>query len=265
LWAKCSVARVTLEKPEACTRASSEVRRRARAQAMAGRRQRARSSASTASRGQWTLFSTLQCFLMSRATVWRLAVSAGDKETAACDVGTSVLFIANTAYQTGDLASVGQSEGGFLFAADLGSGCHCHRHAVFSIAEGDDVTEHLPMPLLPLNNNTIKAFKRPQRRFSHGTAASRGSSIIKVDRRPKALVACVARRVEDNPALPDEGSSSCLALRSLCPLAAKHSRRPSLREPRALRPRRRPGGAPQPRRTRLTFTVRAGRTGGRSG
>jgi len=76
LWAKCSVARVTLEKPEACTRASSEVRRRASAQAMVGTRQRARSSASTASRGQWTLFSTLQCFLMSRATVWRLASSA---------------------------------------------------------------------------------------------------------------------------------------------------------------------------------------------
>ena len=38
------------------------------------------------------------------------------------------------------------------------------------------------MPLLPLNNNTIKTFKRPKRRFYFITAARRGPSKIKVGR-----------------------------------------------------------------------------------
>ena len=38
------------------------------------------------------------------------------------------------------------------------------------------------MPLLPFNNNTIKAFKRPMRRFYFITAARRGHSKIQVGR-----------------------------------------------------------------------------------
>jgi hypothetical protein len=41
-----------------------------------------------------------------------IGISAGDEEAAAGDVGTSALFIANVAYQTGDLAGVRQCERG---------------------------------------------------------------------------------------------------------------------------------------------------------
>jgi hypothetical protein len=49
-----------------------------------------------------------------------IGVSAGDEEAAACDVGTSAFFVANVANQTGDLAGMGQREGGRI--GELGNG-----------------------------------------------------------------------------------------------------------------------------------------------
>jgi len=41
-----------------------------------------------------------------------IGVSAGDEEATPGDIGTTALFVANVAYQTGDLAGVRQCEGG---------------------------------------------------------------------------------------------------------------------------------------------------------
>ena len=49
-----------------------------------------------------------------------IGVSAANEEATAGDVATSAFFVANVAYQTGDLAGVGQCEGGE--SGGLGSG-----------------------------------------------------------------------------------------------------------------------------------------------
>jgi len=41
-----------------------------------------------------------------------IGVSAGDEEATPGDIGTTALFVAHVAYQTGDLAGVRQREGG---------------------------------------------------------------------------------------------------------------------------------------------------------